>query len=256
MIQTRREDGVSILTMAHPKANAMSPEFVSALSETMRSEQGNDDVGAVVLASALPGIFCAGLDLKALDALDRPAMERFIADFSTLMRVIFGGRVPVVAAVEGHAVAGGCVLLLACERRVASAGSYSIHLPEVDLAVPLPAGSMHLLRLLVGLRGATEAALMARRYSPAEALAVGLVDRVVEPGTGFAVAVEEARILASKSVGALRDMRYVLRAEETRRLENLDAVGNGRFVDAWFSPAAKNARRAVLERLAAKVSAT
>src|SRR6185369_9186649 len=103
----------------------------------------------VLLASAHPKLFSPGLDLVSLYEYDRPAMESFLGKFAATIWSLYDLRKPVVAAIAGHAVAGGCVLALTADYRVLRRGGVQIGLNEVKVGVPLPWSVALLLRASV-----------------------------------------------------------------------------------------------------------
>ena len=129
-IDTR--DEVALLTIDRPKANAFSPELVSELSAAFVEVE---TARAIVLGSALPGIFSAGWDLPLLVDRDRATMEEFVGAYCDLVRQIFIAGPPVIAALPGHAVAGGLIVAMAADERIAAEGKAKFGLSEVILGV-------------------------------------------------------------------------------------------------------------------------
>src|SRR5262245_17990198 len=111
-------DGLVTLRLDRPPGNAIGPGLVAALLAAFDRIQTDGSIRGMLLASAHPRIFCPGLDLLELYPLDRPAMESFLRDFCLCYRRLFTLSRPVVAAMAGHAVAGGFVLGLAADHRV------------------------------------------------------------------------------------------------------------------------------------------
>lgn len=252
VIEVERDEGVALVYLDRPKVNALAPELVQALCACWDELAQDPGVGAVVLGSRRPGVFSAGFDLKALHGLEPPAFGAFIASFTALYRKLFAGPLPSVAAVNGHAVAGGAILALACDRRVFARGEGRFGLTEVDLGLPLPPGVLHLMRYAAGERGALEAGLFGRLYLPAEARAAGFADGLASPEALIQAAREEARALAAKPRLALRAIRAGLRAPTLRVLEEADARVAAEFGAWWFSPDATARRQAQVEKLSAR----
>src|SRR5207253_6852601 len=113
-------DGVALLKLEAGKANAMSSELLETLDGLLAHLSHSDAAAAVI--TGYDRFFSAGLALPALIDLDRPAMKKFIGRFSEVMGRLFAERRPVVAAINGHAIAGGCVLALMCDARVMADG--------------------------------------------------------------------------------------------------------------------------------------
>ncbi len=249
MIDVERRGPVAVILLNRPKVNALSPELVEALLRTVEEVTSSPDTGAVVLGSRLERVFSAGFDLKALDALEGEAFARFFGTFALLYRKIVGSPVPVVASVGGHALAGGAILVLACERRVFGRGEWGFGLTEVDLGLPLPPGVLELLRDAVDPATAYEAAALGRVFKPSEAAARGLAHRLVAPEAVLDEAVSEAAALAGKPREALGAIRKSLRGPLAERLEASDRNAGDWFRDWWSRPEAVARRRRILERL-------
>src|SRR5512143_1937547 len=149
------------------------------LARATEELSADDSVRAVLLGSAHPKVFCPGLDLLSLIDYERPAMEAFMLSFARTVWSLYGLRKPVVAAVNGAAVAGGCILALTADHRVLRRGA-PIGLNEVKVGVPLPWPVTVLLRASVPAPALGRIALLGRNFNDAEAVAVGLADEVCE----------------------------------------------------------------------------
>ena len=140
-----------------------------------------DDVTVVVITSALEKAFIAGADIKEMAAQDAAEAE----DFSKLLQgannILTGMKKVVIAAINGHALGGGCELALACDYRLMTSGKALIGLPEAGLGIIPGAGGTQRLPRLVGLSKALDILLRGKTMSPQEALEIGLVDRLIEP---------------------------------------------------------------------------
>jgi len=169
-------DRVARITLDDGKVNAMRPELFAALNDALdRAER--EKPGAVVIAGRA-GYFSAGLDLKLLPTLAPPDLQRAMLAFGRIMLRVFTFPIPTVAAVTGHAIAGGAMLAFACDLRWLADGPFKLHLNEVAIGLPLPTWAIVLAQSAVPTRWHTEAILHARPYAPAEALARGIADGV------------------------------------------------------------------------------
>jgi enoyl-CoA hydratase len=249
MVESTIRDGVALLRLNQPKVNAFSPAFCRALDAAVAGAQENPEVGALVLASAVPGVFSAGLDLKALGALDRAAMEAFAQDFFGMVCRLRTSPVPVVVAVEGHAIAGGGLMLCGADRRVGAAGSYRVGLTEAALGLPLPRGIAEMVRRTLGTVAATEVLCFGALHEPARALELGFLDRLVPPDQVLDEALDEARRLAALPRGSLRQIRAGLLGGLAGELAAMQAEGYAGFLEYWFAAPCREARQRLLARL-------
>jgi enoyl-CoA hydratase len=196
--------------------------------------QADPAVRAVALR-AEGKLFCPGLDLQDLWPLDRPAMGRFMERFGACVLTLYACPKPVIAAVHGHALAGGCVLALTADWRVSRRGAM-LGLNEVKVGVALPFGVAHMLRESVASARMAEIALLGRNFRDEEAVAAGLAHEVAE-----APAFEEtcrARIeeFASKDAAAFGVTKRYLRSAAIERIRANDRHLLGEWLDGWFSP--------------------
>ncbi len=248
MIQTLDQGPVRELRLDRPPANALSPELISALREAVEGAP-RDGVRALVLSGS-PRMFSGGLDVPLLIQLDRPAIAATWRDFYAMMRALATSPVPVVAAVTGHAPAGGAVLSLFCDYRVMSEGDFKIGLNEVPVGIPLPPVIFKAMRRLVGGRQAERLCVGGLLISGDEALRVGLVDELAAPERVVERAVEWCRSLLALPPRAMAATRNLARAD----LAALFAEETGAEVEGvledWFGEETQRTLRELMEKLA------
>ena len=219
---------VAILRMDKARANAIDGPFVEAMIEAVAEV---DDAKGVLLASAHPRVFCPGLDLVALVELDRPAMKQFMARFATMVEALFGMSKPVVAAIGGHAVAGGCVLALTADYRMLKRGGVNIGLNEVRVGVPLPWTVATLLRASVRPERLSEVALLGRNFADEEAVRVGLAQELGDEAN----ALERLEEFVEKDAVSLARTKQYLRAGALADMRAHEAEHADEWLAAWFS---------------------
>jgi enoyl-CoA hydratase/carnithine racemase len=195
---------VAVVTIDRPQArNALDPETSQALNDAFVRVEGDDDVWVSVITGAGP-VFCAGADLKAIAAGQVPAGEPW--GFGGLVRP--GRTKPVIAAVNGHALAGGLELLLACDIIVAAEGA-QFGLPEVSRGIVPGAGGLWRLAQQLPYRRALELVLTGDRIDAAEALRLGLVNRVVAREEVLPTALALAARICENAPLAVRESRRI-----------------------------------------------
>lgn len=242
--------GVRELRLARPPANALSPELVFALRHQIESA-ARDGARALVL-SGRPGIYSAGLDVPLLLGLEREAMSAFLQDFFGLMRALAASSVPTVAAITGHAPAGGAVLALFCDRRVMAEGEFRIGLNEVQVGLSLPAVIHAALERAVGAREAERLGVGGLLVSATEARAIGLVDELLPAERVVERAVEVARALLALPPRAMSATRDLCRRGLVEMFDARQEATFARFADDWFSVETQGALRALVARLKQK----
>ena len=249
LVRTDARDGVAIVTLDRPRANAFSPELVADLRSALIAAR---DARAVVLASS-QRIFSGGWDLPTIVAFDRPAMSEFVDAYTSLIRDVFAHPVPVVAALPGHAIAGGIILAMAADERIAAEGESLFGLSEVNLGVPLPRALYEVFRHQLGPRRAERLAASAVNMDLETALETGFVDEIVPADDLGERAFERARILGEPLRTAVAEARRYAREEALARF---DAARRGDpFLDFWFAAEARTRIGALVDRLTKKAAA-
>ena len=184
-----KADGAAVLTLNRPeKRNALSRALREEIVERLDELAKNDGVRAVVLTGAGP-VFCAGFDRSEFAG---GGMEAIFAEATEYHRRVYTFGKPLIAAVNGPALGGGCDLAAMCDFRLA-ATSAAFGQPQVRFGA---AAAYDLMRTVLAAGAAREMCLTGRTYAAQEALAIGLVNRVVEPGELLEVAMTAAREIA------------------------------------------------------------
>jgi len=159
-----------------PHLNALSIASMTALRDEIRSANGKP-----LLLRGAGRAFSAGLDLGEVTSLQGEAVGAFVSLLDSLFLELFTYPGPTVAWVNGHAIAGGCLLALACDHRIAAASpSIKIGLTEVALGISFPPGALAIVRYRIANHRLDEVLLGARLYSPTEACQRGFVDEVID----------------------------------------------------------------------------
>ncbi|MBP8802752.1 MAG: enoyl-CoA hydratase/isomerase family protein [Pseudoxanthomonas sp.] len=252
-VQTLDHGRIRELRLARPPVNALDPALCRALITTLDAAVA-DGVDAVVLSGA-PGIFSAGLDVPHLMALgqDRQALHAGWGAFFGAARSLAALRIPVVAALTGHAPAGGCVLSLCCDYRVMARSPnpvkpFMIGMNETQVGLAVPEGAQQLMRRVIGPYRAERLLVSGSMVTADEALRLGLVDTVVEVDQVVPHALEWLSTLLALPRAPMLLTRSLARADLVRALEpqNLDLE---RFVEGWYDADTQAGLRALLARL-------
>jgi 3,2-trans-enoyl-CoA isomerase len=235
------------LRLARPPVNALDPGLISALRAALGSAV-SDGREAVVLSGA-PGRFSGGLDVPALLALDRAGMRAAWRDFFALLRDIAACPMPVTAALTGHSPAGGTVLALFADHRVAAEGRFLLGLNETRVGLPVPEVLLRALVFVVGEREATRLATTGLLVDPAEALRVGLVDEVAPLDDVVPRALTWTRDLLVLPRRAMTGTRARARRPLVEAFGTVDDRMLDDVTDQWFSPEAQATLQALVARL-------
>jgi enoyl-CoA hydratase/carnithine racemase len=223
-------DGVLVVTLDRRPANALGLPIIDGLADALDEADRSPDVRTIVIASAVPGFFAAGADIKHMASIDPAGFAAYGDRLRGVLERLAGPERITIAAVEGRALGGGMELAMACTLRVAGAGAL-FGLPEVKLGLIPGAGGTQRLPRLVGRGRALEIMLSAREVPAAEAGAIGLVDRVVPDGAALDGALAVAAELAAMSRPAMAavvrsvDAAHDLPLDEGSRVEAAEVNG-------------------------------
>ncbi len=202
VVRYQAEGGQGLLTIDRPRArNALSPEVLKGLREALDRAEEDPAVRVVVLTGSGEKVFCAGGDLGQLSGEGFLATHEGRRAYGLLLERLQGVRKPTVARVNGHALAGGLGLVLACDLAVA-AEHVELGTPEIDVGL-FPMMMMALLQRHLGRKRALEMVMTGDRLPAREALALGLLNRVVPAAELDAAVATLVGKLAGKSQAVL-----------------------------------------------------
>src|SRR5262245_43649970 len=235
MIDSKIVDGIAVLTMTHGKANALDIEFCDALAGRF-NDLREADAKAVVLTG--PGkIFSAGVDLKRLSAGGADYTRRFLPALHRLYEAVFFHPKPVVAAVNGHAIAGGCVLACCADRRIMGRDAGRIGVTEILVGVPFPALAFEIVRFAVPPRYLSEFTLSGATYATDEALRLGWVHEVADSAQLINRAIAAAKELSLLSPAAFAQTKSQIREPVTERVKKSGEATDKAVTEIWAAPA-------------------
>ena len=193
MIHREDRDGIALLRIEHGKANTLDLELCDA---AVQAFEDASDARAVVLTGT-GRIFSAGVDLFRVLEGGKDYIDAFVPAMCRAFERIFTHPAPVVAAANGHAIAGGCLLVAAADQRLMAAGTARIGIPELQVGVPFPPVALEIMRFATPPQHFQTIVCRADTYEPSDALALGLLDEVAEPDALLDRALAVARRLAS-----------------------------------------------------------
>ncbi len=241
-------DRVTIVTINRPEAlNALSIAVIEELYHFVSSVPTDPEIGAIIITGAGEKAFVAGADIAELQNLDRETGEVYSERGNKVFRLLELLKVPVIAAINGFALGGGCELAMACHIRIASTKA-KFGQPEVNLGLIPGFGGTQRLTRLVGMSRAVQMILSAETITADEAQRIGLISKVVEPDQLMPSALELAKTILSKGPTAVHN---ALRACYAGQDVVLDvALGREAY---WFgatcaSPEMKEGTTAFLEK--------
>lgn len=238
-------EGVRTIRLDHGKANAIDEVLVSFLFEELEHAITSGSKAVVLTGREL--FFSAGLDLKGLPD-DESEMAGFVDRFEACNRKLAELPLPLVTAVNGHAIAGGCILASAGDVRLGAEGSYKIGVSEVSLGIVFPASAFEIMRHTLHPRFTTEVLLGGKLLTPPEAVEAGILHRLVPAERLLEEATAVARDLGTKPRLAFQHSKQALRAPMVERIEKTRTEAKSLFLETWFSPEVVERRKAMLSK--------
>ena len=217
------------------------------LLETLRQELRHTGNDRALIITGTDKIFCAGVDLVRLTTEGTPYAREFFPVLNAFMRELFELPLPVVSAINGHAIAGGALIAMASDYRIMAQGKGRIGVPELKVGVRFPKVPLEVVRYAVPRDRIQRVIYMAENLLPDEALAAGLIDEVCEPDAlqtrAMAVATQLAEIPPENFAAAKR----VLRADALRRMD--EAGDDAETAQSWASTETHQRIRDYLQKL-------
>ena len=233
-IEVEKDKGIATLKLRRGKVNALNGTVVDQLRESLKALEGDSEATAVVLTGT-GKFFSFGFDVPEFLSFTKEQFTRYLFNFTDLYTYLFLYSKPVVAALNGHTVAGGCMLSLACDCRVMVTGKAKISLNEIGFGSSVFAGSTEMLRFWVGSANATKILFSGSMYSAEEARNIWLVDEAVTEHDLMDVAFNMASVLAAKSPPAFAHIKSLLRKNVVEEMTRREEQSIREFVHIWYS---------------------
>ena len=234
MIELSRHGGIAVVRMAHGKANALTVEFCDAIAAQFESLR--DDPATAVVLTGQGRMFSAGVDLPRLSEGGADYVRRFLPALHRLYETVFFFPKPVIAAVNGHAIAGGCILQCCADRRIAARGDARIGVTELLVGVPFPPMAFEVMRFASPPRYLADGLYSGATFAPDAALTRGLVDELADPDVLLDRSVAAAEALAALSPQAFAQTKRQIRQGVADALKQHGREIDAASADIWAAP--------------------
>jgi len=251
MIERAEIDGVAVVRLAHGKVNALDVELLREIAAVFTDLAGSEHP-AVVLTGAGRS-FSAGVDLWRVIEGGADYVDVFLPALSEALLAVFTLGKPVVAAVNGHAIAGGAILACAADHRLMADAGGRIGVTELLVGVPFPPAALEIVRFGLGETLARAAVVTGRTFTPAEALGAGFADELVPGGELLETAVAAAvRLATAVPADTFRLTKQQLRLPARERIERDRPVYDQPVRDLWVAGAEDGRLRRFMQGIAAR----
>lgn len=246
MIAREDTDDVVVLRVAYGKVNALDYELCKTLNESFEQLDAHDDRPVIIIGSGR--VFSAGVDLFRVVNEGEEYLNDFFPVLQEMFTRLFDFPRPLVAAINGHAIGGGCVMACACDYRITADGAGRIGVPELLVGVPFPTIALEILRFAIGNAHLQQAVYTGATFNAADAMRLGFVDEIADESDILESALQLARHLGSISSRSYALSKRHLHQPVNSRIDALASENDGAVRSAWMDPETLENIRDYLER--------
>lgn len=249
MISREDANDTAVVRLAYGKVSALDVDFCHALVNELNGVAASSAKALVLTGTG--SVFSAGVDLFRVLNGGGDYLAQFLPAMEALFHALLSFPKPAVAAINGHAIAGGCILAAACDSRVMAEGEGRIGVPELLVGVPFPTLPFEIVRARVSPAHFRELVLSGKTVTPPEALALGLIDEIAPPDVVLSRAQHVAERLTQIPPVAFALTKRAFTEPIVARVKGATAL-NHDVVDAWASPAVQQRIRAYVDLIVGK----
>ncbi|MFC1564968.1 enoyl-CoA hydratase/isomerase family protein [candidate division KSB1 bacterium] len=241
MISMEKQNKIAIIKLTRGVTNPINLELIRKLSDTLDNIENDPEIRGLVLTSANDKFFSIGFDIPELIGLDEDDFGVFYRSVNQVCLKLYTLPKPTLAAVNGHAIAGGTVVALCCDYRYIADGRKLMGLNEIKLGVTVPYPVDCILRDLAGSRNATEIMESGEFYEPEVSLQMGLVDRIVPQGELLSESIKKIEQLGNMPAEAFAAIKRNKTEPMVKKIAEKLKEKEDLFINLWFSDNARNA---------------
>ncbi len=235
-VEVSKKEGVATLRLCRGKVNALTGAVVDQIKAALSDIEEDPGIRAVIITGK-GSFFSFGFDVPEFLSYSKDEFSDFLKGFTALLKYMFLFPKPIVAALNGHTMAGGCMFSLACDQRIMATGRAKISLNEISFGSSVLAGSVEMLRACAGNANAMEILYSGAMYSAEQAQTFGLVDHVAQDQDLVSLSEKIAAELGKKPSAAFTSIKSLLRKPIAESFEKMEADAIREFVEIWYSEA-------------------
>jgi enoyl-CoA hydratase/carnithine racemase len=233
-VLSSKENGIATVTLQRGKVNALNEPMVDQLAEAFHLLEKDREAKSVIITGS-GKFFSFGFDVPEFLTYSKGDFISYLEKFTDLYTYMFQFPKPIVAALNGHTIAGGCMLATACDFRIMAIGKGKISLNEITFGAPVFGGSAEMLRFCVGSRNAQSILYSGAMYSAEEAFGLSLVDQVSAEDALLENARKVAQELGEKDSSAFTSIKKILRKPVADEMVKHEKDYILEFADIWYS---------------------
>ncbi|MEZ5026495.1 MAG: enoyl-CoA hydratase/isomerase family protein [Chitinophagales bacterium] len=246
-----KKDNYAIIQMDREKANPMNYEFVAGLRIALKNLLEDDSIQGAII-NGKENFFSAGLDLPELYAYDEQQFEKFWKNFMELVCDLVAFDKPLIASINGHSPAGGCVLAIGCDYRVMAEGNYKIGLNEIPIGLIVPRGIFDIYSYWIGKKLAFQYLMEGKLYSPEHAKEIGLVDEVVPGENVLETAEKKLKQYLQYEQNGWRTTKRQFKREQLQSISSISDFEMKTMLRQWWSAPVRSIVEKFVENLKKK----
>lgn len=246
-----KKENYGIIQMDREKANPMNHEFVAGLRIALKNFLEDDSIKGVII-NGKENFFSAGLDLPELFEYDEKQFESFWKNFMDLVCDLVAFDKPLIASINGHSPAGGCILAIGCDYRVMAAGNYKIGLNEIPIGLVVPRGVFDIYSFWIGTKTAYQYLMDGKLYSPEHAKEIGLVDEVVAADKVLETAENKLKQYLKYEQNGWRITKRQLKQDQLKSISSISDFEMKTMLQQWWSEPVRSIVRQFVENLKKK----
>lgn len=233
-VHVSRDGEIATLTLSRGKVNALNEPLVEELTQHLRDLESDQQVRSIILTGS-GKFFSFGFDVPEFMDSTRESFAVFLNKITSLYTYIFLFPKPIIAALNGHTIAAGCMLANACDYRIMVTGKAKISLNEIEFGSSVFAGSVEILKYCVGQRNAQLIVGSGAMYVAEEAHRLGLIDQVTSEDDLMNVARSISADFSRKDSEAFRSIKGLMRRPVAERFTEREEQSIHEFIDIWYS---------------------
>jgi 3,2-trans-enoyl-CoA isomerase len=249
--QITTSNGLATLSLDRGRSNPINHQMVKELVACIKQLNDDDNVGGLIITGK-SGFFSSGIDLIEAYDYDEEQIKQFWIDFLALPGTLSAFKKPLIAAINGHSPAGGCVIALCCDYRVMVEGQFIIGLNEIPVGIIVPDGIFKLYSACIGERKAYQYILEGKLLNPTEAHASGLIDEICTAENLQYLSEKKARALMQFNPITWSTSKMNLRTGLINQLKQDQSETLSIMLKQWWAPETRKGLQMMIEKLKSK----
>lgn len=233
-VHITKNKGIAKVELKNKKVNSINEELIEELFHCFENIENDDDINSVILTGK-GKFFSFGFDIPEFLNWPKNDFKRFLKKFTGFYTYLFLFPKPVIAALNGHTIAGGCMIALACDYRIMISGKSKISLNEINFGSSVFAGSTEMLRFTVGSYNASKILYSGQMYTAVEAKEIGLIDAISDEKLIQDDAYKKTQEYFLKSHKAFSSIKKLLRNPIAREMKQNEIKSIDNFIEIWYS---------------------